>query len=163
MNEIKITIPLITHIPKTQNKNKKDKYIKINNQSIYNGLLNRFTRAIVVENLHAYFANNIEEEFKGLSIDSNNIKLLYEFYTVYNHGDVRLLKTGISWNPPKKGYEPRWDLDNLADLWCKIGSDTLVLEKVIKEDTVQFIKEKTCRFIEIKELYDAKIDITITY
>jgi len=163
MNEIKITIPLITHIPKTANKKKEDKYIKINNQSIYNGTLHRFTRAIVVENLHEYFSNNIDEEFKGLNIDSENIRLLYEFHTVFNHGDVRLLKSGISWNPPKKGYSPKWDLDNLSDIWTKIGNDTLVADKVIKQDTVQYIKEKTCKFIEIKELFDAKIELTIRY
>jgi hypothetical protein len=163
MNEIKITIPLITHIPKTANKKAADKYIKINNQSIYNGVLNRFARAIVVNNLHYYFADNIDEQFKGMNIDSNNIQLTYEFHTVYNHGDVRKLKSGISWNPPKKGYRPSWDLDNLADLWTKIGNDTLVLEKVIKEDTVEFIKQKTCRFVQINELIDAKIELTINY
>jgi hypothetical protein len=73
------------------------------------------------------------------------------------------LKSGISWNPPKKGYAPKWDLDNLADIWTKIGNDTLVTQQVIKQDTVQYIKEKTCRFIEIKELFDAKIELTIKY
>jgi len=163
MSEIKLTIPLLTHVRKTNNKIKADKYMKINNQAIYDGSLNHFSRAIVVNHLHEHFSDNIDPEFKGLNISSNNISLLYEFHTVLNHGDVRRLKTGISWNPPKKDYSPSWDLDNLADLWTKIGNDTLVLDNVIKQDTVAFIKEKTCRFVEIKELFDARIEITITY
>lgn len=163
MNEVKITIPLLTHVRKTKNKIKADKYMKINNQSIYNGNLNHFSRAIVVEHLHEHFSNNIDPDLKGLNIDSNNISLQYEFHTVLNHGDVRRSKTGICWNPPKKGYSPSWDLDNLADLWTKIGNDTLVLDNVIKQDTVEFIKEKTCRFVEISELFDARIELTIKY
>lgn len=163
MNSIKIIIPLLTHVRKTKNKIKSDRYIKINNQAIYNGNLNHFSRAIVVEYLHEHFSNNIEPEIKGLNIESNNISLIYEFYTVLNHGDVRKTKNGISWNPPKKDYTPSWDLDNLADLWTKIGNDTLVMDNVIKQDTVQFIKEKICRFVEIKELFDARIELTINY
>src|SRR6478736_5334846 len=95
MNEIKLIIPLLTHVRKTKNKIKSDKYMKINNQAIYNGNLNHFSRAIVVEYLHEHFSDNIEPKFKGLNIDSRNIKLLYEFHTVLNHGDVRRTKYNL--------------------------------------------------------------------
>ena len=162
MNQIKITIPLPTHIRKTANKVKADKYVKINNQLIYQGV-NHFTRAIIVTNLHAHISEEINPEFKNLKIDSNNIRLLYEFYTVINHSTARKTAKGISWNPAKKDYSPDWDLDNLADLWSKAGNDTLVLEGVIKDDNVGFVKEETTRFIEINELYDARIELTINY
>lgn len=163
MNEIKITIPLITHIYKTANKVKANKLIKINNQAIYNGSLNTFARAIVVENLHLYFAEHIDDCFKGLLIDSDNVRLNYEFHTVLNHGNVKMLKSGISWNPPKKGYKPNWDFDNISNIWTKIGNDTLVLERVLLDDNVGIVKENNAKFIEIKELFDAKIVLTINY
>lgn len=163
MNQIKITIPLPTHIRKTANKIKADKYLKINNQSIYNGNLNHFSRAIVVNHLHEHFAEAIDEKYKNLNISSNNISLIYEFHTVLNHGAARKTKAGISWNPPKKTYVPDWDLDNLSDLWTKIGNDTLVLQKVLQDDNVGFVKEEITRFVEIKELFDAKIELTINY
>ena len=163
MNEIKITIPLPTHIRKTENKVKADKYMKINNQAIYNGALNRFARAIVVNYLHAHFSEAIDEQYKNLNIDSKNVSLTYEFHTVFNHGNARKTAKGISWTPATKGYIPNWDLDNLADIWSKIGNDTLVLEKVLKDDNVGIVKEEITRFVEIKELFDAKIELTIKY
>jgi hypothetical protein len=91
------------------------------------------------------------------------VRLNYEFYTVLNHGAVKLLKSGISWNPPKKDYKPNWDFDNLAAIWNKIGNDTLVLQGVLLDDNVGIIKENNARFVEIKELFDAKIVLTINY
>ena len=38
-----------------------------------------------------------------------------------------------------------------------------VLEKVLKDDNVGIVKEEITRFVEIKELFDAKIELTIKY
>ena len=51
-----------THVAKTDNKVAPNKYWKINSQGVYNGAIQRFTRAIIIKNMHEYiisqFANH---------------------------------------------------------------------------------------------------------
>ena len=41
-----------THVAVSDNKFARDRYVKVNGQSIYSGSLNRFGRAVAVRNLH---------------------------------------------------------------------------------------------------------------
>ena len=64
MPVIRISMPLITHVPSTDNKSKKNKYWKINGQAIYNSSVDKFKRAIIVENLHRFVINSLDDTIK---------------------------------------------------------------------------------------------------
>ena len=51
-----------THIAKTNNVKAPNKYWKINSQGIYNGTVQRFTRAIIIENIHKYILNEFSKQ-----------------------------------------------------------------------------------------------------
>ena len=132
----------ITHIPKTNNKIAPNKYIKINNQLIYNSNLNRFQRNIVVNNLHDYLINYINKELPKLTNPPYQISL--DIYAPINYGTVSRRKRKdipyISWKYPEKNYKPNWDIDNLGDIWLKVFKDALQLSEVLENDNVTFVK-----------------------
>lgn len=150
----------LTHIAKTNNKIADNKYIKINSQSIYNGALARFSRAIVVNNIHEYIESFIGA-YKGLNIDYP-VAIQYEFHTVLNHGSISMRKGKINYKPVKDNYKPNFDLENLAGIWIKCGNDTLVKNKVIIDDNVSIIREVSYKFIPVDDLNKRKIVINIS-
>lgn len=157
---IEITIPeFITHVAKTDNKVADNKFIKINGQAIYNGALQRFSRAIVMNNMHNYISSYLEP-YKGLLIDYP-IKITYEIHTVVNHGSIALRKGKLSWKPVSSTYKPNFDLDNALSVWTKAGNDALTKCEVIVDDNTSIIKELTYKFIEVKDITDRKIVIKI--
>lgn len=151
-----------THIAKTNNKVAANKFIKINNQSIYNGALNKFGRAIAVENMHDYISLEVKKSgYAGTNIDKQ-CDIRYKFYTVLNHGSISMRKGVIHWKPSSSNYIPNWDIENLASIWIKTGNDTLVKEGVIVDDNVSIIRSVTYEFIEVEDLTDRKIEIEIS-
>lgn len=166
MMKHKIIIPqFITHIPKTKNKSSPNKYIKINNQLIYNSNLNRFARNIVVNNLHEYLFPYIVKVVPKLNNPPYQVSL--DIYVPINYGNVsRRIKKGvpyISWKEPNKNYNPTWDIDNLGDLWLKVFKDALQISGVLENDNVKFVKiNGPTTFHEIKTLDNRKLIFTIT-
>jgi hypothetical protein len=160
--EIIISMRLPTHIAKTNNKSAPNKFIKINSQSIYNGSLNTFSRAIVVENMHYFVEWNIPSAIIGLKLTKVK-EIIYEFRTVINHGDIRRVKGKISWKKPGPGYIPSWDLNNLSDIWVKTGNDALVLSGVLSDDNAGVIRDTRYRFVEVEDIDDLELVITIIY
>jgi hypothetical protein len=157
LNQIKITIPqFLTHCNKSSNK-----YQKLNNQGIYSGSINRFTRAKIVNDLHDYLSLYMIP-YKGLNITKVK-KITYKIYTVINHGSISMRSGKICWKPATKNYIPTWDIENLATLWIKTGNDTLVLNNVIKDDNVSILTEISYKFIKVDELTERKIEIIIDY
>lgn len=155
-------MPLISHIAYTQNKNKANKMMKINGQSIYNGSLNKFKRAIVVENLHYYFQYNIPQEYLGLEI--NKVESIdYVFRTVINHGAITMRNGIRCWKPAKKDYVPNWDIKNLRDIWEKTGDDALVYAKVISDDNVGVLQKGSYSFVEVEHIDDLELEVIINY
>lgn len=149
----------ITHVAKTNNKQAPNKYIKINNQLIYNSNLNRFQRNIVVHNLHEYLIPFIIKSLPKLINLPYQVSL--DIYVPINYGDVsRRKRKGIpyiSWKEPKKNYEPTWDIDNLGDLWLKVFKDALQISGVIENDNVKFIKANgPTTFHEVQTLNQRK-------
>lgn len=127
-----------THIEKTNNKFAPNKFIKITNQSIYNGALNRFARAIVVNNMHDYIISCIPKELTKIDTPC---KPIYEFHTVRNHGNIRRLKDGnLSWKKPDDDFEATWDDDNLAFLWMKTIRDAFTKAGLWVDDNVDFVR-----------------------
>lgn len=145
------------HLAYTNNKKTVNKYAKLNYQSIYNGKINRFARATLMDNLHKYI------EFEILSQKVKKIKLTYpiklhfEIHTVINHGDISLRKGVLNWKKPDKDYKATWDIENLASIWIKGFNDALTISKTIPDDNVQYIKSISYEFIPVEELTDRKI------
>ena len=90
------------HIAKSDNKHAPNKMVKLNNQNIYSGALNRFGRAIVIKNLHEYIISQIP---KGFKIDNYPVKIHYLFRTVRNHGSISMRKHKTCWKPQKKNIK----------------------------------------------------------
>lgn len=147
-----------THIAKTNNKIKENKFTKVNNQSIYSGTLHFQQRAVVVENLKKYVEGQLPSLKEPIA---SSIKPLYKFYTVINHGDIKRVKGQIQWNPPKVDYSPNWDIQNLAFLWMKTIDDALQDKGIIKNDNVAYVKGGSYDFIEIENYEQRKIVVDL--
>lgn len=157
--EIRITIPeFMTHVNKS-----KVKYIKINGQSIYNGRLNPFTRAKMVKQMHEYVRPYINKELKGRDLSRlYPLSIHLEFHAPINYGNVRLLKTGISWKPALPDFKATWDVDNMW-IWGKIFNDELTESGYIEDDSVSFVTSSgRVQFKEVADFRDRKLVFVIT-
>ena len=155
----------ITHIAKTNNKQAPNKYIKINNQLIYNSNLNRFARNIVVDNLHKYLIPIIKTNLSELTNYPYQVSL--DIHVPINYGDVSRRKNKgvpyICWKEPVEDYVARWDIGNLGELWLKVFEDALQLAEIIDNDSVQFIKSHgPITFYECDNLSDRKLVFKIS-
>lgn len=152
-----------THIAKTDNKYAANKMIKINNQSIYNGAINRFTRAVVMNNMHAYLAVQLHEYLPLFLRESITFPVCVdvEIHTVINHGDISMRKGKICWKPAVEDYEPGWDIENLAAIWIKALNDVFTRSKFIPDDNVKYISCVSYKFVEVADLQDRKLIIKI--
>jgi hypothetical protein len=149
-----------THIEYTDNKTAPNKFIKINNQSIYNGKLNRFSRAIAVKNLHGYIESKIKQSC--CPIQKYPITITYIIKTVKNHGSISMRKGKLYWKEANASYVPNWDIDNLAFLWIKAINDTLVKSGIIPEDNVSYVKGGKYKIKYVKDLNNREIIIKFT-
>lgn len=147
-----------THLPITNNKKAANKYVKINNQTIYNGYINRFSRAILINNMHNYIVSKIP---KGLEVIRFPILVHLEIHTVINHGDISRFKGIVRNKPAKIGYKPDWDIENLAAIWRKAINDSLVTAKVIPDDTIEYVIGNSEEFIKTNSLETSKIVINL--
>ena len=148
-----------THIAKTKNKVAPNKYVKLNNQSIYNSNLNRFARNIVVGNLHAYLAPYLKPHADVLRIFPRVIEV--HIYTVRNHGSISRRKGNIIWKPAAEDYKPHWDIENLATIWTKVINDSLVKANVIPDDTIEYVNGVFYKYYEVEDIKDLKIVIQL--
>lgn len=147
-----------THIESSDNIYKENQMVKLNNQKIYNGGINRFKRAIVVKNLHKYIASQLP---KGISIQKYPIEIEYIIRTVRNHGDISWSKKrkSVIWKKKDNKYIPTWDADNLAVLWIKTINDTLEKEGIIVNDNVAYVRGGHYRIEFVEEFEDREIII----
>jgi len=153
-----------THTPITDNKKAPDKYRKINGQSIYNGGLQHYQRAIAVNWLHQYLIDNQKEYFKYLRrvLTEYPVKIELFFHAPLNYGTIRRLKGNIIWYPAKEDYEPNWDIDNQW-IWLKLFSDVLQIAEILPKDTVKYIVSQQTTFVETSDLEDRKLVFKINY
>ena len=156
-------MPLLTHIPKTDNVRAKNKYWKINNQAIYNGSVNTFTRAIIVNNMHRYIINALPEEVMNLKLETIN-HIHYIFRTVRNHGSITRRGDKISWKPvTEKENLKKWDLNNISDFWIKTGNDALVLAGVLVDDNTDVIYRTKYELVIVDHIDELELEIIINY
>lgn len=153
-----------THIEKTNNKVAPNKMLKVNNQAIYNGYINRFTRNIVMSNLHNYI-KDVLKLYKPLILKETicypiSIKII--IYTVKNHGNISMRNGKLCWKPAKIDYKPNWDIENLASIWIKAISDSLVQIKILPEDNIDYINKISYEYREIEDIKDRQIVIKIS-
>lgn len=146
-----------THIAISDNKYAPNKYMKITNQAIYNGAMNRFSRATAVRNLHDYVISCIPDGFGKIK---EPVKPIYTFYVVRNHGNIRRSKTGsIIWKKPEKDYKATWDDDNLVFLWIKTLRDALTIAGVWEDDNVDFVRGGDWELIFVDDIKEMKITV----
>lgn len=148
-------------------KNSPDVYYKINNQSIYNSAIRGHSRRLFVGNMHEYIKNEIKSQIKPQHITNLSIikkfpvKLEFTFYTVVNHGGVRLQNESIHWKEPAESYQPNWDIENLATIWIKVFNDVLVELCIIPDDNVKYVKGISYTFVPVKSFDKRKIVVNI--
>ena len=151
--------PLITHIAKTNNKIAADKMFKINNQSFYSQSLNRFARAVVVANMQDYVVSHVRDK---ITIKKSE-HILYHFKVVKNFSNIRMIKGKLHWKKPEKDYIPNWDVNNLSDVWIKIGNDSLTLAGIIKDDNASVINLTSYKVSYVDDIKDMTLTIAIKY
>ena len=131
-----IVIPeFLTHVEKTDNKVAPNKFVKINNQTIYNGAITRFTR--------------------------NPVKIKFIIKTVLNHGSISRRNGKINWKKVGKNYVPNWDIENLSSIWIKCINDVLVKKRILVDDNVKFIKKISYEFEEVDDISEREIIVEI--
>lgn len=145
------------HIEKTNNKVASNKFVKINNQSIYNGAINRFTRAVVVNNLHSYVVSCLPD----IKILDFPLKVSIKIKTVINHGSISRRSGKTIWKEPKEDYSPNWDIDNLSVIWIKVIKDSLTLKGIIPDDNVKYIRAGGYSVEFVDDIKDREIIIKI--
>lgn len=148
-----------THIAKTNNKKAPNKMLKINNQAIYNGYINRFARNTVINNMQGWIDMQIPSSTPPIS--EYPVKIRFVIYTVRNHGSISLRKGKLCWKEPEEDYEPNWDIENLASIWIKTITDVLTKRGIIPDDSVQYVNNIEYKFREVKDLTKRKIEVTI--
>lgn len=152
-----------THLPYTRNKRVPDKYVKINGQTIYNGQMSRFSRNILMHNMHTYLLNYL----KGIKIKEYPIRIELIINTVINHDSIQrrfnksLGEYKITWKTPVEDYEPSNDVDNLSWVWIKAFNDALKIGGCIEDDNLKYIKGYSVDFEPVKELKDRNLNFKI--
>lgn len=151
-----------THVAKTNNKVAPNKMLKINNQAIYNGYINRFTRNIVIGNMHRWLEKALgKSSSHKLDTSLFPVTVTVNIYTVKNHGSISMRSGTVRWKPAKASYKPNWDIDNLATIWIKAICDVLTKEGIIPDDNISYIKGIRYNYFEVEDIKDRKIEIII--
>lgn len=147
-----------THVAKTKNKIKPNKYWKINNQGIYNGSIKSFTRAIVVESIHKYIIEELSQQ--KLPKIAKQVQLVLRIYIPINYSTVRRKKDGtIGWSKPAEDYIPNNDEDNISGVWIKTIKDCLTKLKVWPDDNINYCLGTDSLIVFVEDLEDRKIEI----
>lgn len=151
-----------THVAKTNNKHKVNKMFKINNQAIYNGSINRFSRAIVMNNMHTWLKDKFDEvNLTRYTPKTYPVQLILRIHTVINHGNVRwsIKENRSTCSIPKEDYKPTWDEDNLSSIWIKAIKDSLTEYGFWKDDDVSLCRGTDSLVEFVDSFEDRKIEI----
>lgn len=155
-----IEIPeFITHVMLTKGKvgGKPPTFAKINYQSIYNGKYQRHTRALIMDSIHKFIESYLIGYKNTLStaiISDLDPLLPYKItLTIHCNKDlckVRMFNGKLSYNLSDKKYIPKWDLDNLGFIWIKAFQDVATQNRLIEDDSIEFIQNLSINWIECK-------------
>jgi len=147
------------HIAKTNRKSGFNDYWKINSQGIYNGAVSKFTRAIVMENIHNYIISSLTSQVRGFKL-TTCVQLQLDIFIPINYGDIRRKKDGtISWKKADSTYIPDNDEDNISYIWNKAIKDCLTKLKVWEDDNLSYCRGTSSLIHFIDNLEDRRIEI----
>lgn len=147
-----------THIAKTNRKKGPQDYFKINGQAIYNSAVSKFTRGIVIENMHNWIIKELKQQ--ELPSVTSPVQLKLDLYIPINYATVRRKKDGtVSWKPAKKGYRPNNDEDNLRSIWEKCIKDCITKLGIWEDDDMYICRGINSLVHFIDDLEDRKIEI----
>lgn len=156
----KLTLPRFpTHIERTQNKIKRNTFFKINNQAIYNGSLTKFSRGIVIDNMHKWILGEFEKQ--NIMMCDFPVKLFIRIYTVKNHNMIRRVGNVVRWKPPAPTYEVNWDEDNLRHIWEKCIKDCMTKAGAWPDDTAYYCRGVDSEIIFVDDIEDRSIELWV--
>lgn len=164
VEEIILEFPeFITHVAMNNPSNPlKKAFKKIGFNSIYS-VPHWILRSKMIDQIHAYLHQNIPN---NLEIETP-IETILQIYVPINYGDVSIRlnkKIGrrvLVWIAAKIGYIPKWDLFNLSVMWIKCFEDCIVAKKIIKDDSVFYIRKGSYEFISVDHIDLRKLVYTI--
>ncbi len=151
-----------THLPYTDNKKKENSYVKLNYQTIYNGKINKFSRAILMNNMHKYIISRLPIDVVSLKFP---LKIHLIFNTVVNHGLIQRRFTQGNYKilcpELKEDYSPSWDIENLAAIWRKAINDSLTIFGIIPDDNINYVNTNSHTLNIIKDFNERSISILL--
>ena len=135
-----------THAAYTDNKHKRNKYIKVGGNSVMYGSLQRFSRAVVVDNLHGYLLPVCEacmdaarEAYIDPSASDWDLTMYFAVHKGYGSVAMRRTKQGIVMGGGDDSQRANWDIDNQW-IWAKMFLDTCQLTGLLAQDTVDVVR-----------------------
>lgn len=152
-----INIPLKTHFAITNNKFAQNKFKKANGQLLYNQGINRFARAIFMENMHSYIIDFLKE-IKPINDFPIEVDLIFYLHKNYQYISIR---NGEVKFPKKKDVIVSFDVDNISGIWKKAIQDALTLSNVIMDDNAWLLRKTSEEVVFISTEEQMSIDIII--
>jgi hypothetical protein len=146
-----------THMAVSENKTKRDRFVKVGGNSIFSGSLNRFARAHAVRSMHAELLPGVEllkqALFQaGILPDKYRWKVRMIFRVHAGYGSIGMRKTKKGWvisgGEDVTLERANWDIDNQW-IWQKVFKDVCVKNDLLGTDTVARIAGDAKDFIEV--------------
>ena len=137
--------------PKGQTKSilvDKPRFVKINGQGIYNRTFNKFAQAKMVSFIKVWLKETMERnpDYKKIpSLLKANYPLCLscEVHSPINYGNYKIKAESGELLKPKSDTASKWDLLNFGWIWVKCFEDFLTENKLIQDDSIEFI-QSTC-------------------
>lgn len=115
-------------------------------------------RKKVMKDLHDYLEDAIPSKTFKQSFAAKPFKMHIEAHAPINWPQVKWYRDkGLKWTPPKKGYVPNWDIDNLMVIWIKLLNDHMVDHGLMPDDNVAYLRGCSYEYIECATLDDRKL------
>ena len=152
--KLEFTIPeFISHVPQARLK-----MLKIGFNAMYSGM-HRIIRSNLKNSIKEFARPYIPGQ---VSMSKYPVKIHYTIVAPINWKAVSFRGGAIKWTKPKKGYQPTWDIDNLAAIWVKILNDLIVEQGILPDDNVSYVQEVGYHWEECKDFEDREIRCCIT-
>jgi hypothetical protein len=133
------------------------RYIKINGQNVYNRTYNVYNQAKIIKHMSDYMTYYIKK-LKIEPVEQNQypISIEYEIHTSKYHGGYYESNGQF-----KLKKVLNWDIGNFW-LWNKVGDDALTKNKIIIDDSIEYVVSTgKLTFVECENYNDRKLLINI--
>jgi hypothetical protein len=150
----------VTHVPYTDNKFARNKYIKIGGNSISNGSLQRFSRAVVKDNVTTELLPGVQLlaascRESGIDITKHKwgLTMVFAAHLGYGSTALRFTKKGFVNGGGDDATKPNWDLDNQW-IWTKFFLDACQKGGALDKDTVDRIVRESKEYKQVPTFED---------